>query len=221
MENILLVLVFGSAILDWIATFKEWKRMEIFAKPAVMIFLLAWLYAGTKLHGALLGFGVGILFSLIGDLLLLSPDRLFLLGLVAFLWTHTAYIIGFSSEAVPFDIWDVFLVVMILLGAVRILQRLIFAMRSKEIDRLILPVEIYGLTISAMLFFAMRTLVHPNWQAGAAVLVSIGAFLFYISDIILAWNRFVSPIKNGRLLNIIAYHLGQIALIVGAAMHFG
>jgi len=47
----------------------------------------------------------------------------------------------------------------------------------------------------------------------------VGAFLFYISDLILAWNRFVAPIQNGRLLNIVAYHLGQIALIVGVAMH--
>ncbi|MCL4530324.1 MAG: lysoplasmalogenase [Chloroflexi bacterium] len=217
----LLFLVSGSAILDWIATFKEWRKAEMFAKPTVMILLFAWLYAGTRLHGALLWFGIGILFSLMGDVFLLSPDRLFLPGLVAFLFAHIAYIAGFNNEAVPFDIWDVFLAAMIFLSAIRILQRLVLALRSKGMNGLILPVEVYGLTISTMLFFAMRTLVHSNWQAGAAALVSVGAFLFYISDIILAWNRFASPIQNGRLLNIIAYHLGQIALIVGAAMHFG
>ena len=221
MEIILPVLLFGSAILDWIATFKEWRRAEIFAKPSVMIFLFLGLYAETRLHGALLWFGIGILFSLIGDVLLLSPDRLFLPGLVAFLLAHIAYIVGFNNEVVVFGAWDVFLVAMILLAAFRILQRLILALQSKGMNRLILPVEVYGLTISTMLFFAMRTIANSNWQAGEAGLVSIGAFLFYISDSILAWNRFVSPIKNGRLLNIIAYHLGQIALIIGMAMHFG
>ena len=53
-----------------------------------------------------------------------------------------------------------------------------------------------------------------------AMLVSMGAFLFYISDIILAWNRFVTPIRNGRVINIAIYHLGQIALIIGVALQF-
>jgi uncharacterized membrane protein YhhN len=220
MENILLVLVFVSAILDWIAIIKAHAKIEMFAKPAVMIFLFAWLSAETKLQGALLWFGIGILCSLIGDMLLLSLDRLFLPGLIAFLLTHIAYIIGFSVEFAAPDVWDIFLAAIILLGAVRILQRLIPALKSKGMSGLILPVTIYGLTISTMLFFAMRTLAHPNWQAGATALVSVGAFLFYISDLILAWNRFVAPIKNDRILNIVAYHLGQIALIVGVAMHF-
>lgn len=221
MEIILLVLVFGSAMLDWFATWKEHAILERFAKPAVMIFLFAWLYAATRLQGASFWFGAGILLSLIGDVLLLSPDRLFLPGLVAFLLAHIAYIVGFNSEVVVFGAWDVFLVAMILLAAFRILQRLILALRSKGMNGLILPVEVYGLTISTMLFFAMRTIANSNWQTGEAGWVSIGAFLFYISDIILAWNRFVSPVKNGRLLNIVAYHLGQVALIVGVAMHFG
>jgi hypothetical protein len=44
--------------------------------------------------------------------------------------------------------------------------------------------------------------------------------LFYISDIVLAWNRFVSPIKNSRMLNIGFYHLGQITIVAGVVMQF-
>jgi alkenylglycerophosphocholine/alkenylglycerophosphoethanolamine hydrolase len=221
MENILLVCVFASVIVDWIATAREWIRLEWFAKPAVMIFLFAWLYAGTRLQGALLWFGIGILFSLIGDVLLLSKDRLFLPGLFAFLLTHISYIIGFSLEVSSPGVWDIFLAMMIVLSAVRILQRLIPSLRLRGLSNLVLPVTLYGLVISTMLFFAMRTLALPNWQSNATALVGLGAFLFYISDLLLVWNRFVNPIKNGRLLNIVAYHLGQIALIVGVAMHFG
>jgi uncharacterized membrane protein YhhN len=221
MENILLVLVFGSAIVDWLATAREWIRLEWFAKPFVMVFLFAWLYAETKLQGASLWFDIGILFSLIGDVLLLSRDHLFLPGLFAFLLTHISYSIGFSLEVTSPGVWDIFLAALILLSAFRILQRLVPSLRSKGLGGLVLPVTLYGLAISTMLFFAMRTLASPNWQSNATALVGIGAFLFYISDLILVWNRFVNPIKNGRLLNIVAYHLGQIALIVGVAMHFG
>ena len=38
---------------------------------------------------------------------------------------------------------------------------------------------------------------------------------------ILAWNKFVSPVKNGRVLNITLYHLGQIGLIAGVISQFG
>jgi uncharacterized membrane protein YhhN len=52
-------------------------------------------------------------------------------------------------------------------------------------------------------------------------MVSIGAFLFWISDLMLAWNKFVSPLKVGRLAIVAAYHLGQISLIAGVIRQFG
>jgi len=67
----------------------------------------------------------------------------------------------------------------------------------------------------------MTTISNPSWSTNASFFVSVGAFLFYISDLILAWNKFVSPIKNGRVLNIAAYHLGQIGLIAGVISQFG
>jgi alkenylglycerophosphocholine/alkenylglycerophosphoethanolamine hydrolase len=195
MTTVLLVLVFGSAILDWSATVKEWGKIEMFAKPAVMIFLFAWLYVGTKLHGTSLWFGIGILFSLIGDILLLSPDRFFLPGLIAFLLAHVAYIVGFSINAAPANIWDILFAFMILLSAVRILQRLIPALRSKGMNSLILPVEIYALTISIMLLFAVRTLADPAWQTDATTLWSVWVRSCFIFPILFwrgidLWRRF-------------------------------
>jgi len=71
------------------------------------------------------------------------------------------------------------------------------------------------------LFAAMSTLFDPAWKTGAALFVSLGAFSFYISDVILAWNKFVAPIRNGRVFNIVTYHLGQIGLIAGVVSQFG
>jgi hypothetical protein len=36
----------------------------------------------------------------------------------------------------------------------------------------------------------------------------------------LAWNKFVSPIRNGRILNMLSYHVGQIGLIAGVISQF-
>ncbi|MGZ9226210.1 MAG: lysoplasmalogenase family protein, partial [Anaerolineales bacterium] len=83
-----LSLAFIFASLEWLAVWKSWRRLEYFAKPAVMICLFLWLYASTGLQGNTLWFGLGILFSLAGDVLLMLPgERMFLLGLVAFFLT--------------------------------------------------------------------------------------------------------------------------------------
>ena len=81
-----------------------------------------------------------------------------------------------------------------------------------------IPVAAYGVVISLMLLSAMLKLTDSSWVAAASALVGLGAFLFLMSDIVLGWNKFVTPIKNGRLLNIAMYHLGQILLVAGVVM---
>ena len=106
------------------------------------------------------------------------------------------------------------------MGGLRVIRRILSAMTAKGQVRLRIPVSIYGVIISLMLLSAMLKLTDPGWGAGASLLVALGAFLFFLSDIVLAWNKFVTPIQNGRMLNIGLYHLGQIALIAGVVMQF-
>jgi uncharacterized membrane protein YhhN len=220
--NIFLIAAFVFAALESLALWKTWLRLEYVAKPAVMVALFLWLFTSAGLHGALLWFGLGILFSLAGDVfLMVSLDRFFLAGLVAFLLAHAAYVIGFNIPAPSVSAWEFMLAIVIAIGGARIMGRIISALVSKGQTRLRMPVIIYGVVISIMLLSAMMKLSDLSWRSGAAALVGIGAFLFYISDIILAWNKFVSPIQHGRIYNIAAYHLGQIALIAGVVIQFG
>jgi hypothetical protein len=71
-----------------------------------------------------------------------------------------------------------------------------------------------------MLLSALMKLTDLSWNAVAALLVGLGAFLFYVSDIILAWMKFIAPVQHGRIYNILSYHLGQIALIAGVVLQF-
>lgn len=45
--------------------------------------------------------------------------------------------------------------------------------------------------------------------------LTIGAFLFLISDLILAWNKFTSPIPSAHYLIMIPYYAGQIGIFLG------
>jgi uncharacterized membrane protein YhhN len=220
--NIFLIAALILAVLEAVALQKNWFRLEVIAKPGVMIVLFLWLLTSAGLNGALIWFGLGILLSLAGDvLLMISLDRFFLVGLVVFLMAHVAYIIGFNIPLPAFSLWGIVFAVMVSLGGARVIRRIVAALASKGQARMRTPIIIYSMVISIMLLSAMMKLMDMTWNANAALLVSVGAFLFYISDIILAWNKFVAPIQHGRIYNIAAYHLGQIMLIAGVIAQFG
>lgn len=212
-------LVFAG--LESLALKKQWFALEIVAKPGVMVVLFVALLATIGLEGARFWFGLGILLSLIGDIfLMLSVDRFFMAGLISFLFAHLAYIVGFNIPLPGVSAWGLILAVMVGWGGVRVIRRIVDSLSAKGQTRLRVPVLVYALVISLMLLSAGLKLTDLSWNAGASLLVSVGAFLFYISDIILAWNKFVAPIQNGRMYNIGAYHLGQIALIAGVLIQF-
>jgi len=211
-----LILALFAAAIEIFAVQKDNTKIEFFAKPAVVILLLIWLYASTGLQGNALWFGLGLVFSLVGDIVLINPSaRMFILGLVAFLLTHIFYIIGFKEQLLNFTGWSFVLLFFIAINGFRLLRRIVGAMRAQKQNILVNPVIVYSLVISLMLFAALSTIFDITWKTSAAFFVSVGAFLFYLSDLILAWNKFVAPVKNGRILNIVAYYLGQIGLIAG------
>jgi uncharacterized membrane protein YhhN len=223
MTNILLALTLIAAIVNEIASELNKKTLVYIAKPAVMVFLFGWLYFYAGLNGALLFFGLGLLFSLGGDVFLMLPaeKKWFLPGLVSFLLAHVFYIIGLNYVVPALNVFGIILAISIALFVAQIYRRLAAGLHASGQDKLRLPVLVYSIVISLMWLSALQTIFDASWKTSASLLVSVGATLFVASDIILAWNRFVNPIKHGRVINLVTYHLGQILLILGAAMQFG
>ena len=215
---LILAIIFAS--LEVLAVSKNVQRLEYVAKPAVMLCLFLWLFADTGLQGHAFWFGMGILFSLAGDVLL-TFERMFLPGLVAFLLAHLAYIVGFREEILTLTAWSLILALFIAVNIGRLLGRIVETMRSKGENKLVFPVLVYGIIISVMLYAAMSTISNSDWKNSAALFISVGAFFFCVSDAILAWNKFVAPVRNGRVWNIVLYYLGQIGLIAGVIAQFG
>jgi uncharacterized membrane protein YhhN len=223
-----LILFFLVAALDWLAVARGWKRLEYLAKPASMLVLLGLLVLVAGFGSLpLICFGLGIFFSLAGDVFLMISyarfsDRWFIPGLIAFLLAHLSYIYGLNIPLPDGStIWSLGMAVVLALTAARILRRIIAGVRQKGLRRLVLPVAVYGTVITLMLLSALLTLSSSIWKASASGLVALGAVLFYFSDVLLAWNKFITPVRHGRLANMILYHLGQLALVVGVILQFG
>jgi len=220
MSYLFLWIAIITAPIDWLAVEKGWRIIEYLAKPAVILALLAWLGKNNGVNGGMIWFVIGLLFSLIGDICLLFPKKLFVVGLVSFLFTHIAYMIGLNPTLPPMNIASIILAVLVGITAAQIHNRITDGLSNKGQENLKILILIYTIAISLMLLSALFTLVRPSWEAFLAILVSTGAMLFYISDSLIGWNRFVNPIPNGRLLTMVTYHIGQFGIIVGAAFHY-
>jgi uncharacterized membrane protein YhhN len=223
MTAVFFALAMLSAVVEWFAVFKNRRKLEYFAKPAVMFFLAAGLALSGGTRGPLIWFLVGALLSLAGDifLMLANERRWFLFGLAAFLLAHVAYILGFNSPPPPFSAMTLGVAVMVIVSALPLVRRILAGVVQKGLRRLLEPVRVYATVISLMLFSALMTLFRTDWMSIPAYLVSLGAVLFLASDMVLAWNKFINPIRRGRLVLMVTYHIGQIMLVAGAIGQFG
>lgn len=220
MAVILFLVPFGIAIIDWIAVWKNWRKLEYLAKPGVMLALLGWIAAVGGFRGPMLWIVLGVIFSLAGDVFLMPRYEKFILGLVFFLLAHVFYMVGFSIYGPQFNAPVAILAVVIIIASSQLFLRIAEGLQRSGREKLRTPVLIYSIVISLMLLSALTTLVRPEWRFSAAAVSALGGLLFYISDILLAWNRFLAPLPGGRLVSMMAYHLGQFGIVLGASIQY-
>ncbi|WP_033048947.1 lysoplasmalogenase [Pseudomonas sp. GM21] len=179
----------------------------LLVKPMPVLALLGWL------HDAPPGdyrrwISLGLIFSLLGDVLLAWPGDLFVFGLGAFLVAHLAYLKAYLSDCRRLAVLP--LVIALGVGAV-----LLGILISHGLGPLLVPVMVYGLAISAMLWRALARLGTevPN---RSALLAAAGAVAFVFSDSVIGINRFVMPFDAAPYVIILSYWLGQWGIAASA-----
>jgi uncharacterized membrane protein YhhN len=193
------------ALADWWAVATDRRRVEYVLKPATMVVLIAAALAidDPVTDTARTLMVLGLLCSLAGDVFLMLHERFFLGGLVSFLLGHLCYV----AALVQFDRsagWAAVGLVVVLVAGGLVGARVVRG--SADTDRRLPgPVALYLAVISTMVVAAFATTV---------VAAVAGALLFFASDGILGWNRFVQPVPHGRLAVMTTYHLGQVGLVL-------
>lgn len=201
---LLLALALAVAVGDWIAVHRGNRPGEYVAKPLTMVLLIAAALALDPVDPAVrLALVIGLSCSLIGDVCLMLPRNLFVAGLASFLVGHLAYIVGFQLRGQT-GLWFVLGLAVVLAAVVVVGTRIVRAVRAGD-EALAVPVTAYLAVISVMVASAFGT------TNGFAI---VGALLFYVSDALIAWNRFVQPYPWGRLAIMTTYHLGQLGLVL-------
>ena len=218
------VVALVCALVDWVAVARRAVRLRYVSKPAALIavFVGAWLLTrGPHDPWQARFFLPGLAFSLVGDVCLLLPGkRWFMAGLVAFFLTQLCYIAGLNST-LPRDISPYlvlgFLTVVALVGVVLVRSIVAGLRRKNRRMALLIPLAIYGPALSLTLFSGWATLFRPEWTPLRRMLVILGVSLFFISDLLIVWDRFVRRSHRLKLLDIITYHLAQVALALSIA----
>jgi uncharacterized membrane protein YhhN len=211
-----LIIFIVIMILNLMVQSPVFEEYNIFIKPLICLSLAIYLFKECNMK---VGFNrlvfAGLIFSLIGDVLLLysvSDVFLFLYGLVSFLIAHILYSSAFfrdfknkPQESKYFGHLMLFLMGVFSMSYYSIIRDYLNDFR--------IPVLAYIFVISIMAILAGYRYRRVNLLSFR--LICFGAIFFVISDAALAYMKFVEPYTFAGILIMSTYMIAQFLITLG------
>ncbi|MFD0698047.1 lysoplasmalogenase [Paenibacillus sp. GCM10027628] len=173
-------------------------------KPGTILLIILYASIATKGFSAYKRIVIaGLLVSAAGDaLLLMNGSKWFMLGVFVFLVAHLFYICAFFLRW-RYTVLHLLYLIPIGIYAFLLLQGLHSGMLAKGAIGLWMPIVVYVIIISCMIWSAIIS------RNGIAI---TGAILFFLSDSLLAWNMFVTPMAWAGYGVMITYYTAQFLI---------
>ena len=193
------------AVANWWSRANDDKRLEYVTKPTVTLLVGLAAVALDPADDAMRAwFVAGFVLCLIGDVALMLPQDLFVVGLGAFLVAHALFVVGFlvAGDLEWFALALGGLVVVV--GALMV-GRAVVAGAARSASGLRLPVALYMAVISAMVVVAFGH--GETWGV-------VGALAFYASDALIGFDRFVGSLAGAPVAIMMTYHLALVGLLL-------
>jgi uncharacterized membrane protein YhhN len=197
----------AGAILGGTLAQGGWLWLHWAAKPLATLLLLAaamfaWVPVSPRYRAWIVA---GMVCSLIGDVLLMLPQDLFVPGLLAFLLGHLCFITAFLDDsriAAHPSAW----LACLLVGGLNL-----WLLWPSIAPALRIAVMVYALVLSSMGGLAIaRAWSHAtarDWLGVSARRAALGGVLFMLSDSLLAWNRFHGALPLATLWILGSYYV--------------
>lgn len=213
MVGFLISLIIFSALIYLIfAVHYQHRLTKYILKPGTMTLIIILAIYGSGFDSVFSKWVVvGLLFSVVGDIFLMLEDKWFVNGLVSFFIAHVLYIIGLY-ELVVFSGSNLMLTGTILL----IIAIAFFIFLSTSVKKeggvfLSIAVVLYVAVISVMVWFAILT--------GSKLLI-LAALLFYISDAVLAIDKFRYRFRVAEFVIMLTYFSAQLLFALSISSLF-
>ena len=185
------------------------EELAFYMKPFLIPSLILLVVAKRAIGGNKMLL-LAILFSTIGDVLLMFTGQLFfILGLLSFLIAHLLYIVIFKQLLEPLKMSFVafggaVFVLVYYVGLVSLLWPYLHEMK--------LPVLTYALVISIMAWLSLH---FYNGRSGFKWWIIFGAIMFVISDSLLSIQLFYGDFDDSHFYVMLSYLLAQFSLVYG------
>ena len=220
--RVLLIIGLVTAVLYIVSLWTNSPTLGLITKGLPVLMMIIWLLRLPRDRYANL-IMIGLVASLVGDLLLQFSKDLFVAGLLAFLIAHLIYIAAFLGVAregrwvrlAPFAVWGL----------------VAFVLLNPYLGSMVLPVAAYITVIVVMMWRAAAMVGAPTARGKTQTFewaALLGAIAFGLSDTLLAFNKFVwsgtllflnitQPTPFVDTLSITLYWLGQFGIMLSAS----
>lgn len=201
-RNFALIFFIIVSVFDIIGIASKNQVLIQFFKPLILPSLLT-LYALSVANRDGI-YVLALVFSFLGDVFLLfSEEMYFILGLISFLVAHILFIKLVLKRIQKTKITTIITSIIPFLFLFISLLSLLY----NSLNEMLLPVIIYGFTIS--LFGTVALIDYLNSKSKRAMLMLIGASVFIVSDSILAINKFYVATEVFAVLVMVTYVTAQ------------
>lgn len=192
--------------------FSEFESIRYVTKPALTISLMVFLLTQKRVAPFTKKFVVlGLVFSLMGDILLMFTDRgelYFMTGLFSFLVAHIMYISAFYKKGLLKNkAITLYLIALIAYASI------VLYFIGPNLGGLMPYVAAYIFVILILGLVAL--LRKPIVNTTSYFLLLVGAFSFIASDSLLAFNKFYQHFSLSAILIMLTYGLAQILIVYG------
>ncbi|MBQ6493495.1 MAG: lysoplasmalogenase [Erysipelotrichaceae bacterium] len=196
---------------------EKYLAADILKGSASLMFVLIGYLATQRVNNPFnRTFFIGLLFGMIGDILLNlrfvfkeQGQKIFLAGILAFLIGHILYLVGLIPQAQHVWIWYC-----IIIGALAAAALLAYIFKTMEVKK---AFKIFGVFYLGAVFImtAIALGIAIFTPSTRATIYAIGAVLFTASDVVLIFNTFSGVTKFSlRITNLTLYYIGQILIAV-------
>lgn len=196
----------------------EW--LHHLCKPLIMVSLGAYYFTAVSPADRSWLVMLAIVFSFLGDSFLMYEEvheMYFMLGLGSFLAAHLFYLFAYREhsdrvEKAGNQVGRLRLAFPVILAGTGLIVILFPALGELQI-----PVIVYAVVLMAMVITAIYRLGRTSFLSFSLVL--FGAFLFMVSDSLLAVNKFLNEVAHAGFLIMITYISAQYLILSGLLKH--